>query len=244
MDSKVIDSKPSMRVASTVSTASTGSNQLYIAESLELPEDTFRMSLDNFSVIGENVTIGDRDTSVDTLTSSNVGTPITVIPTPTPTPETPMPPKKHPPTIDTPKDPVVEKTAESVRKAPPAFLQLSLPKNNDYDNFIKPSPVMDLMSPAKMLQFEVNYPASLTPTVKRAAIDFDYFKKNKHEFLEDESEEKEKDASKPDTDECKDDNVPLESTEKLVPEESQVVTKPNTVRHEVGYGKYLVKYFV
>ncbi|CAF4945309.1 unnamed protein product [Pieris macdunnoughi] len=46
---------------------STSSNQLFIAENLDLPDDTFRMSLDYLTEIGENVTIGGRDTSIDSV---------------------------------------------------------------------------------------------------------------------------------------------------------------------------------
>lgn len=223
MESPMIESK-TPEVTLNISTSSS-SNQ-FIPE-LELPDDTFRMSLDNFSVIGENVTIG-RESSVDVSASGAIPyTPSMELATPLSTPDIQTPPpdsttRNSPPIIETPKLSVAE---PEIRK-PQTLLQLSLSKKNENDIFVKPSPVMEVMSPAKMLQFEVEA-TSATPTMKRAAIDFDFFNKNKFD------EYFEEDAVK--NEEGKETEAPTDgSTFKETP----VIVKADTVRHEIGYGTY------
>ncbi|CAH2098894.1 unnamed protein product [Euphydryas editha] len=214
MESPQINRNDSEEVTRSASTSS--SNQLFITENLDLPDDTFRMSLDYISVIGENVTIGDRDVSIDNSniiidTQTQCNTPVDVDSSHTPTKE------KSPPILDTPK------RHEDVKVAltKPNLLKLSLTKNID-DGFVKPSPVADVMSPAKMLQFEVDIANSATPTMKRAAIDFNFFNENNfEEYFEDvpkaevNNEEKKEKAYK----------------------EIPVIVKADTVRHEIGYDR-------
>ncbi|XP_059047938.1 ribosomal protein S6 kinase alpha-5-like [Achroia grisella] len=244
---------------------STEGTPVFIADNLELPDDTFRMGLDNFSVIGENVTIGDRNMSIDSNATSSVGTPLLQIVTPTQTPDiqtpdiqtpdtqtpdiqspdiqtpdnpipdiqTPNIPTpdiptcdiqtpavdKSPPFVETPKTSDNSKTEELTPKKP-NLLKLSLTKKNDNDIFVKPSPVMEVMSPAKMLQYEVDLG---TPTMKRAAVDFNFFDKNNFEEY------------------FTDVTGKIENTEtKRVEdgktyEETPVIVNANTVRHEIGY---------
>ena len=317
----------------TIHTSTSSSSNQFIPDNLELPDDTFRMSLDNFSMVGENVTIG-RGMSVDSNVGGNAYTPTIELRSPLPTPdlqtpdieipevqtadlntpdiqtpdietrdietididtpdlqtpdlntpdvlvltpyedtpdletpdlqidteacneqtpdiqspdietpeiqsseiesadaETPgiespdvqTPPlenKSSPPIIETPK-PFEAKT--EVRR-PQTLLKLSLSKKSDNDLFVKPSPVAELMSPARMLQFEVEA-TSATPTMKRAAIDFDFF--SKHNFEEYFAEMKPKNEDKA-----------LEGPEDgSTYKETPVIVKADTVRHEIGYGK-------
>ena len=194
--------------------ASTSScNQLFIPENLDLPDDTFRMSLDYIS-IAENVTIGDRSVSVDTNnlvidTSTPCNTPIEIVP------DTP-PREKSPPILDTPK----REDAKNCNTQ--NLLKLSLTKNID-DGFVKPSSAADIMSPAKMLQFEIDIANSATPTMKRAVIDFNFFNENNfEEYFEDVPKAKEEEDKN------------NEKGFKEIP----VIVKADTVRHEIGYGKY------
>lgn len=197
---------------------STSSNQLYIAESLDLPEDTFRISLDN-STIGENVTVGDIMATPNLV----LGTP-ELINTPLQTPVTEIP-LESPPIIETPKVDDADKSSDVKRPHP---LTLSLIKKNETDIFVKPSPVLEVMSPARMLQFEVDVAYSATPTMKRAAIDFEFFNKNNFdEYFDDEKVKNEEESKEP--------------VDKVF-EETPVIVKvdaANTIRHEIGYGKYL-----
>lgn len=229
MESSMLESK-NADVSLNMSTSSS-SNQ-FVPDNFELPDDTFRMSLDNFSVIGENVTIG-REVSVDSSgVAGNAETPTLELPTPIQTPDTQTPaiqtlevhtppPETNtsPPIIETPK---LTETKTEIRK-PQTLLQLSLSKKND-DVFVKPSPVAELMSPAKMLQFEVEA-TSATPTMKRAAVDFDFFNKNNfEEYFVDSEPKHDKESGDPGDG----------STYKETP----VIVKADTVRHEIGYGKY------
>lgn len=177
-------------------------------------------SSDNISVIGENVTITDRDMSVDsTTTNMSSGTPQVNIGSPDAVSFTEINPPK---VTDTLKSHEVFKKGNTRL---PNLLKLSFSKNNEDNVFVKPSPVTEVMSPAKMLQFEVDLATSSTPTMKRAAIDFDFFNKNNfEEYFSD---------------------VPKRSNEKLTDDpkvgetfkETPVIVKANTVRHEIGYGK-------
>ncbi|XP_075987788.1 ribosomal protein S6 kinase alpha-5-like [Anticarsia gemmatalis] len=280
---------------------SSSSNQ-FIPDNLELPDDTFRMGLENFSVIGENVTIG-REMSIDASTpvSGVPYTPTLELQTPIETPELQTPPpesaiSKSPPIIETPK--LTDKTPELLDKLdntlvpveeslalfddtpalseetlkltdetltltydtpilsdekkpseepskppeetstpskeisnfsattpeirrPQTLLQLSLSKKSENDIFIKPSPVLEVMSPARMLQFEVEA-CSATPTMKRAAIDFDFFSKNNFE-------EYFKDSEKTKNEE------PEDPSDGSTYKETPVIVKANTVRHEIGF---------
>lgn len=204
--------------------AMSSTNQILIPENLDLqlPDDTFRMSLDNFSLIGENVTLG-RDSSIDTPTS--IGTPVLILPTPNiDTPETPLTPQ-IPRLIE-----YINQYEDSTPKTrKPQNLQLALVKKNDTDLFVKPSPVPELMSPAKMLQFEVDTATSATPTMKRAAIDFDFFNKNNFDEYFDDMPK-----AKDETD------VDTSSQDTKTFEETPVIVKANTVRHEIGFGEYFV----
>ncbi|KAH9638127.1 hypothetical protein HF086_014306 [Spodoptera exigua] len=249
MESPLLDSK---NVEVTMNrSVSSSSNQL-IPDNLELPDDTFRMSLDNYSMIGENVTIG-REMSVDGSVGTNAETPTVELPTPVQTPEVEnstvtSPDIVHTPEIQSPdivetpgiespdiespapeKSPPIIETPKSIEKAetrrPQTLLQLSLSKKSDNDIFVKPSPVADLMSPAKMLQFEVE-PSSATPTMKRAAVDFDFF--SKHNFDEYFAES-----------EAKCNNESEDPGDSSTFKETPVIVKADTVRHEIAYGKYL-----
>ncbi|XP_063898512.1 ribosomal protein S6 kinase alpha-5 isoform X1 [Helicoverpa armigera] len=227
MESPMLDSK---NAEVTINTCTSSSSNQFIPDNLELPDDTFRMGLDNFSMIGENVTIG-REMSVDSSVASNAETPTVELPTPMQTPDTQTPdiesPKVQtpplesysPPIIETPK--LIEAKAEAEIRRPQTLLQLSLSKKNDNDVFVKPSPVAELMSPARMLQFEVEA-SSATPTMKRAAVDFDFFSKNNFEEYFVESEPK---------DDRKEEDPGDGSTYKETP----VIVKADTVRHEIGY---------
>lgn len=193
-----------------------GPNSSFV-DNIDLPDDTFRMSLD-FSVIGENVTIADRVISVDSSATSSGGTPVLQIVTPFPTPDVQTPPvETSPPIIETPK------LTDDVVIKPQSLLKLSFTKKNENDIFVKPSPVMEIMSPAKMLQFEVDVGTSATPTMKRAAIDFDFFSKNNFEKYFDDVPKNASDTKK--------------ESEKAY-EETPVIVKASTVRHEIAYGKY------
>lgn len=218
--------KTSEQASRSISTSSS-TNQLFITDNLDLPDDTFRKSLDNFSVVGENVTIDERDVSLDiNVTNSNVNTPINEITTPRNTPCTETPPSKNsPPIIETPKKD--ECNTNQARHRPQDLLKLSLVnKNTDSDVFVKPSPMMEVMSPAKMLQFKINTAGSATPTMKRAAIDFDFFNKNNFEEYFD-------DVPKNNVD----DNDGGDTNDACT--KTAVIVKADTVRHEIGYGKYL-----
>ncbi|XP_022828431.1 ribosomal protein S6 kinase beta-like, partial [Spodoptera litura] len=290
MESPLLDSK---NVEVTMNrSVSSSSNQL-IPDNLELPDDTFRMSLDNFSMIGENVTIG-REMSVDGSVGTNAETPTVELPTPLLTPDAQSPdiaspdivqnpdiqspdviqtpeiespnviqtpdiessdiiqtpeiespdivqtpdiaspdvvqtpgiespdiespaPENSPPIIETPK---IGEAKADIRR-PQTLLQLSLTKKSDNDIFVKPSPVIDLMSPAKMLQFEVEA-SSATPTMKRAAVDFDFFSKNNFEEYFAETE-------------AKHDNEADDPEDGSTFKETPVIVKADTVRHEIGY---------
>ncbi|KAJ8706132.1 hypothetical protein PYW07_010909 [Mythimna separata] len=136
----------------------------------------------------------------------------------TPGVQTPPPEDKtSPPIIETPKQ--VQTKTEI--KRPQTLLKLSLSKKSDNDLFVKPSPVADLMSPARMLQFEVEA-SSATPTMKRAAVDFDFFSKNNFEEYFAESEAKE---------DVKSEDPEDGGTFK----ETAVIVKADTVRLEIGY---------
>lgn len=204
-----------------IGNVSTGSSSKQFISDLELPDDTFRMSLDNFSVIGENVTIG-REVSVDgnTPVICNPYTPSVELTTPdveTPPPESTSP--QSPPIATTPKLPV--NTPEPRR--PATLLQLSLAKKSEDNIFVKPSPVHDVMSPAKMLQFEIEA-SSATPTMKRAVIDFDFFNKNNFEkYFKEDMETKDKE--------------PIDPVDVGTYKETPVIVDPDTVRHEIGFGK-------
>lgn len=229
MESPMLDSK---NAEVTINTCTSSSSNQFIPDNLELPDDTFRMGLDNFSMIGENVTIG-REMSVDSSVASNAETPTVELPTPMQTPDTQTPdiesPKVQtpplesysPPIIETPK--LIEAKAEAEIRRPQTLLQLSLSKKNDNDVFVKPSPVAELMSPARMLQFEVEA-SSATPTMKRAAVDFDFFSKNNFEEYFVESEPK-------------DDRKAEDPGDGSTYKETPVIVKADTVRHEIGYGK-------
>lgn len=222
MESLITESKSLERMSVRTSTSS---NQLYIAESLDLPDDTFRISLDSVSVIGENVIVGDISTDTPTV---NVGTPVLEINTPLQTPVEENPAENSPPIIETPKVDDSNKSSENIRQL--NLLQLSLPKRNENDIFVKPSPVMEMMSPARMLQFEVDTATSATPTMKRAVIDFDFFSKNNFdEYFNDEPK-------------VKDDEAPKDSSIDKSFEETTVIVQANTVRHEIGYGMYVFDY--
>lgn len=101
----------------------------------------------------------------------------------------------------------VASSANANAKKKHNLLKLTLSKCED-DMFVKPSPVSEAMSPARLLQYELQ-PSSATPTMKRAAIDFDLFDKN---CFDEYFEEQERGAP---------------------PEEHQ------TVRHEISYGMKL-----
>lgn len=224
MESSLLESKSSEN-DSTKNVPTSSSTNLF-TESLELPDDTFRMSLDNFSLIGENVTIGERVMSVDSNAAPKCETPVLCLPTPcVETPETPRTPPttKSPPIVETPKH-IEDKTPES--RKPPTLLKLTL-KKDDNDIFIRPSPIADVMSPAKMLQFEIDIATSSTPTMKRAAVDFEFFNKNNFEEYFDDIP---KDKIMIQSEEVKDDKTY---------EETPVIVKASTVRHEIGYGEYI-----
>ncbi|CAB3232652.1 unnamed protein product [Arctia plantaginis] len=217
MESPLIENKNPEPVRN-VSTCSS-SNQFN--SDLELPDDTFRMNLDDFSVIGENVTIG-REVSLDgnTPVTCNPYTPTVELTTPDV--ETPPPDftNHHSPSIvTTPKLPV--NTPEPRR--PATLLQLSLTKKSEDDIFVKPSPVQEVMSPAKMLQFE-REATSATPTMKRAVIDFDFFTKNNFEKYFKEDVEKRDEESK-------------DPVDVSMYKETPVIVNADTVRHEIGFGK-------
>lgn len=212
---------------SRVSTSS--STQMFIPDSFELPDDTFRMSLDDFSVIGENVTIGERILSVNS-TGVPVEIPVVCLPTPNlEIPQTPLTPpiEKSPPIVETP---IISERPTDPRR-PQNLLKLSL-KKNEADVFVKPSPVMDVMSPAKMLQFEVEA-TTATPTMKRAVIDFDFFTKNNfEEFFTD--------VPSPVKNVTKEKVIEEPSQDSKAFEETTVIVKTDTVRHDIGYSKYFV----
>ncbi|XP_063370549.1 ribosomal protein S6 kinase alpha-1-like [Cydia amplana] len=231
-DSQKTEEPASARVSSS------SSNQLFIADSLDLPDDTFRMSLDSYSVIGENVTIGDRNSSIDIkpagLAKTSAATPAVETPeTPivepfTPPPDTLItdpctpPPEPSPVIVETPKINEQDKIKRTQN-----LLKLSLIKNID-DVFVKPSPVMEVMSPARMLQFEVD--ACATPTMKRAAINFDFFKQNNFdEYFDDDPKEE---MEEKETIEVSKDPNP---NEKPFEEAAVIVKAKDIVRHEIGY---------
>ncbi|XP_048488117.1 ribosomal protein S6 kinase alpha-5 [Plutella xylostella] len=174
-----------------------------MSDSLASPDttDTFRMSLDNFSLIGENVTIGERNLSFDTAACFNVATPCSSTPT-----------------VDK-VDPFIQGTSTPLQNS---ATQINRPKNLKLDirnEFLKPSPVA-IMSPARMLQFEMDKTSSATPTMKRTPIDFDFFTKANYEKFMFEELKDEEQANEED------------KTEKEF-EETPVIVK--AVRHEIGY---------
>lgn len=206
--------------------ASTSSNQLFISESIELPDDTFRMSLDCISVIGENITIGERDASINNVTNNTE--PKTPCNTPLDPETTPTKLTSPPITCETPKRADDAKAGNTTK--PHNLLKLSLTKNID-DGFVKPSPVAEVMSPAKMLQFEIDIASSATPTMKRAAIDFNFFNENNfEEYFADVPQVEEANREPKDEDGAK------------VYKETPVIVKASTVRHEIGYGKLFTVY--
>lgn len=225
METTLTDCKNAARVTSSVSTASTGSNQLYIAENLELdlPEDTFRMNLNNFSVIGENVTIGERGSSIDTIT---LGTPVLETQTSLQTPDIQTPIEERPHVLDTPTQGETKRNDNIIT---PKLLKLSQTENHDHDMFIKPSPVAEVMSPARMLQYEIASATPYTPTMIRAAIDFDFFNKNQLDEYFDNLPKEKKTELKAEKIEMIEDNSSYETT---------VIVNPNTVRHEINDGKF------
>ncbi|XP_026324640.1 uncharacterized protein LOC113233681 [Hyposmocoma kahamanoa] len=225
METSLIQNKDTENIPQKDASTS-NTNQTFIPENLDLqlPDDTFRMSLDNFSIIGENITLGGRDTSVDD-TPTSIGTPVLTLPTPNiDSPETPL----TPPIEKFTRTPEYsEQFADNASKThKPRNLQLSLVKKDDTEIFVKPSPVSELMSPARMLQFEVDIATSATPTMKRAAIDFDFFNKNNFDEYFDDLPPKAKDEA----------NVNKLNQDTKPFEETPVIVKANTVRHEIGYG--------
>ncbi|CAH4037410.1 unnamed protein product [Pieris brassicae] len=198
---------------------STSSNQLFIAENLDLPDDTFRMSLDYLSEIGENVTIGGRNTSIDVSVKHDSNTAKTPSMPITPTSSTHKSPVLQCPLLphekqlcETPKLLDEPKDCKQIN-----LLKQSLTKKEN-DGFVRPSPVAEVMSPAKMLQFEIDVRSSATPTMKRAAIDFNFFNDNKfEEYFKDENNSNEKETG-------------------VAYKETTVIVKASTVRHEIGYG--------
>ncbi|KAI5633436.1 hypothetical protein NE865_13844 [Phthorimaea operculella] len=273
MESPIIESKSSSNEPESQRSASTSSsNQLFIPNT-ELPDDTFRMSLDNYSFVGENVTVGERTPSV--CINSNASTPpVKSLPTPNtmipdnssvagdyiavcardqsrsvdsnastlvlslPTPNTmppdtpssfePFSPISAAPTLENPS------TSDSESRKSPESLQPSCIKNNENgDMFVRPSPMADaIMSPAKMLQFEVTSLTCSTPTMKRAAVDFDFFTKNNfEEYFKDI-------PTIPEEDEA-----PAGKEDKK-PEETSVIVKPDTVRHEIGFALEDLEYLM
>ncbi|CAG5059920.1 unnamed protein product [Parnassius apollo] len=190
--------------------------QTVLSGTLDNP-DLFPMSLDHVPPIGENVIINSSDNiSVDSANITRTqphkpNTPEIQMPE---TPQTP-----GPKVIETPK-----LTGELVEKVKIRnVLKLPLIKHND-DIFVKPSPLVEIMSPAKMLQFEIDITTSSTPTMKRAAVDFNFF--NEHNFEE------------YFIDVPKDANISNTQTEGEAFIETPVIVKASTVRHEIGYGKY------
>lgn len=201
---------------------STSSNQLFIAENLDLPDDTFRMSLDYLTEIGENVTIASRDTSIDSV---SVKRDLNTLKTPS-TPITPTSLINKSPVLESslPTDKTICETPKLLDELKDCrqikLLKQSLTKKEN-DGFVRPSPIAEVMSPAKMLQFEIDVRNSATPTMKRAAIDFNFFSdKNFEEYFRDENNSNEKETG-------------------VAYKKTPVIVKANTVRHEIGYGEYL-----
>lgn len=184
--------------------------------------DTFRVSLDNSPIIGENVMIGEKNVS---LANSNIVTTVLSqactslsVPDSDGLETTNL---KSPPILGTPKH-----TEEAQAKnRPQTLFKLSLTKNKD-DVFVKPSPVAEIMSPAKMLQFEIDLTNSSTPTMKRAAIDFNFFNENNFEEYFTDVPKNVVSAS-----------ADADSGAFI---ETPVIVKADTVRHEIGYGKLLI----
>lgn len=167
-------------------------------------EDDFRMSLDSFSV-AENVTVDVGDMSND---SKILTTPVVDLETPTTSTCV---------DFETPKKALYMKTNPFKKQS----------SKCDEEIFVKPSPVVtELMSPARMLQYEVDLSKTATPTMKRAPIDFDFFaKENLKKCFADLSEEDPK---------CEDEATTSEINEY---KETSVIVKTDTVRHEIGHGK-------
>ncbi|CAK1549341.1 unnamed protein product [Leptosia nina] len=189
---------------------STTSNQLFVADNLDLPDDTFRMNLDCLNDIGENVTIGDRDSSIETP-----ATPISLPQNKSSITEPSI--SNESPIVDTPK------CLEEVNRCKQINLFKQSLAGRENDGFVKPSPIAEVMSPAKMLQFEIDIRSSATPTMKRAAIDFNFFNENTfEEYFKDDNESNVKETG-------------------VVYKETPVIVKANTVRHEIGYGKFIRK---
>lgn len=174
--------------------------------------------------IAENVTVGERNTSVDIVSCSNLDTTTEQTLTPVQTPTIVIAAtEKSPPILETPKL-AVFKPNENITKLK-NLLKLSLTKKNEEDIFVRPSPVTEVMSPARMLQFEMGSARTATPTMKRTIIDFDFFDKNRfEEYFDDlpKSGDEEDTSEHKGAHECK---------------EAAVIMKGNTVRHEIGYGK-------
>lgn len=230
MESSLFQNKDTENISQKDASTS-NTNQTFIPENLDLqlPDDTFRMSLDNFSIIGENVTLEGRDTSIDN-TPTSIGTPVLILPTPnTDSPETPLTPPIEKYTRTSEYSKPFEDNGSKTHK--PRSLQLFLVRKDDTEIFVKPSPVAELMSPARMLQFEVDTTTSATPTMKRAAIDFDFFNKNNFDEYFDDSPKVKDEA---DVNNSNQDTKPFEET--------PVIVKASTVRHEIGYGKYFFYY--
>ncbi|GBP29177.1 hypothetical protein EVAR_17715_1 [Eumeta japonica] len=214
MESEIQNASKKHDETGDVSVSTTSSNQP-LSGNLNLPEDTFRMSLDNFSLIGENVTVSDRNFSLDSA-GSKIDSGIQITPDVEHSETSPNLDVDRLPIIDTPTQIMPKSSHETNR--PTDLLKLSLCKKNEKDVFVKPSPIVEVMSPAKMLQFEIEA-KSATPTMKRAAVDFEFYnKKNCDENAEENSNQN-------------------EGLNGQSYKETPVIVKPNTVRHEIGYGK-------
>ncbi|KPJ17551.1 hypothetical protein RR48_03512 [Papilio machaon] len=244
-----------------------------LSENLKGP-DAFLTSIDNVSIIGENVVIGGRDLSLDPnkIGPSEYGD--TFLDTEIPKNlDSPMPEHEHvqiknaeeknitdvqnsetsreekeesldeqkPETVkaqkldardikmpESPqkqgqKSPQISDTpkpSENLEKSKRhKFLKLTLTKNKD-DVFVRPSPIAEVMSPARMLQFEIDVTTSSTPTMKRAAIDFNFFNENNFEEYF--------------TDVPKNTDGEAKTVEEAYIE-TPVIVKTDTVRHEIGY---------
>lgn len=204
----------------------------------QLIENPCRMSMSSFT-IGENVTIVDRDMSVDSTTDVTLETPSSLTNEPFTPPVDSLnlneakskDDKDSNLSLDTPllckrEDPPKQ------MKRPHNLLKLMISKTEN-DVFAKPSPLSGVMSPAKMLQFEVE-PSSATPTMKRAAIDFDFFNKNNFEEYFN------------DVPKNVDETTTTTAVEKIF-KETPVIVQPKTIRHEIGYGKnvlYIIIHFI
>lgn len=178
----------------------------HLDESIQ--SDDNRMSIDNISLIGENVTIDDKSNSADISLGISLETPT-----------------RNVDASDCDLFMNSPNIIETPVKKSHNLLKLSLSKTLDEDIFVKPSPIAEVMSPARMLQYELPTASTATPTMKRASIDFDFFNKNSNLF---------KDASK---------GNEVGGGEKKY-EEFPVIVKASTVRHEIEYGKFSTKFIL